>query len=213
MEYDQIYTFGNKLIRGAYHCIQINKEALIDDIQLLKGELKIDEPIEYGYLIGKNIYDMVGTGCSVQLLSYKITNILREHQITGWKTYPAILYDKKGNEVKEYSIFSITGRCGPVDWSKSEAFIKDPFVPGGSAANMLRGLYPDLDTWDGSDVFMTRGDSVWTFVTKKVRDLLVKNEATNILMEKITEKEMLDPRLPELDPETEAKILRIFGEK
>jgi len=214
MEYNQIYTFGNKDIRGSYHSIQINNEVIIDKVELLRGESDIDVPIKFGYLTGKNIYDLVGTGYSpLYLLSDNITNLLRDHKIIGWKTYPTMLYDRKGKEVKGYSIFSITGRCGPVDWSKSEKFVKDPFVPGGRAANMLRGLYPNMDIWDGSDVFMPNDDSLYIFLTKKVRDLLIKNEATNILMEKVTEKEMLEPLPLEIDSETEAKIHRIFGVK
>jgi hypothetical protein len=203
-----MYILENKDIRGTYISTPIHRKMPIDDIKLLKGESDIDVPIKFGYLLGKNIYDLVSTSyATLYLLSDRTTDLLREHKITGWKTYPAILYDRKGDEIKGYSIFSVTGRSGDIDWSKSEKFIKDPFVPGGRAANMLIGLYPHMRSWDGSDVFLAEGRG-FIFITKRVRDLLVKHKVTNILLTKVTEFEIREPIKPE-DIDEEA-IRRIF---
>jgi hypothetical protein len=197
IDYNQIYDFHDRDTRGAYNATLAIDQAPFDNVKLFRGELIVNTPFKFGYHFGAKIYDLVAIGfAGLYLLSDRVTNLLRDHQITGWKTYPAKLYDKKGNEFGGYSIFSVTGRCGPIDRSKSEKFIKDPYVPGGGAANMLRGTYPDLSTWDGNDVFTANGGTAYTFVTKKVRDLLVKNKATNILMEKLTEIEQIDHTIP-----------------
>ena len=39
---------------------------------------------------------------------------------SGWKTYPITLLDKANNEIKGYNGFSVTGSCGPIDYSKSK---------------------------------------------------------------------------------------------
>jgi hypothetical protein len=192
MNYNQIYDFRDRDARGAYNATEFT-DIINDHVKVFKGDAVIHTAPKFEYHFGKNLYDLVAIGyASLYLLSDKVTNLLQEHQITGWKTYPAILYDKQGKEIEDYSIFSVTGRCGPIDWSKSKKFVKDPYVPGGSAADMLRGIYFDWDTWDGSDIFTAEG-TLYTFVTQKIRDLLVKNKVTNILLNRITEIEMLAP--------------------
>lgn len=208
MDYDQFYIFQDKDTRGAYHVVRSMQQSQFDDYKLFRGELEISSPIKFSYLMGKNLYDLVGMGYAIiHLLSNRVTNVLKEHQITGWKTYPIIMYDRKGGEIKDYSIFSITGRCGSIDFSRSEKFIKDPYVPGGGRAELLKGLYFDLNSWDGSDIFTAEGGTAFTFVTKKVRNLLVKYKATNILMTKLPEFEILAPTMP---TDIDEKVLQQF---
>lgn len=96
----------------------------------------------------------------------------------------------KGYEDREYYLFTVTGQCSAIDYEKSETFIKAPFTPTGRPIEAKRGLYFNLSSWDGSDVF-TPEKSTFTFVTKKVERLLSKNKATNVIIENITKFEIL----------------------
>ncbi len=80
------------------------------------------------------------------LISEPFKKKLEENNITGWKTYPAILFDKMGNEVTNprYHGFTITGRCGPRILYKED----------GVTYNEGSQLDPAL--WDGSDIFIER---------------------------------------------------------
>jgi hypothetical protein len=203
MNYSKFYEFHDRMTRGAYNAIRTIDQTPFDGVKLLRGELNVNMSFRFAYHFGTKVYDLVAIGwAGIYLLSDKVINLLREHQITGWITYSTILYDKKDKEIEGYSLFSVTGRSGPIDWAKSEKFVKDPYVPGGGRADMLRGVYFDLDTWDGSDIFLADG-TLYTFVTQKVRDLLVKNKVTNILLERVTEIETIDHTIPfEVDQET-----------
>jgi hypothetical protein len=208
MDFNQFYQLSNKDTKGMLYASS-GKD--IDSYKLFRGELELDAPVKFFPNIGKKVYDVVGSGYALfDLFSSKITNTLAECKITGWKTYPCELYGWDGKKIEGYSIFSVTGRCGPIDWSKSEKFVKDPYVPGGRAAPMQKGVYFGLDTWDGSDIFTAEGGTAYTFVNQKVRDLLFKNKITNILLKRVTEVEILD--LPkEISPDRLKKIHRIFG--
>ena len=185
---------------------------IADDYKLFRGELELDSPVKFYPNVGKKPYDLVGSGWAIfHLFSSKIINILVENHITGWKIYPCELYGLDGKMIEGYSIFSVTGRCAPIDWTKSEKFIKDPYIIGGGAADMIRGIYFGLDSWDGSDIFTAEGGTAFTFVTQKVRDLLIKNKVTNILLERVTEMEILAPQSKEIDPCTVDKANRFFG--
>jgi hypothetical protein len=208
MDFNQFYQLSNKGVRGSF-CALSGMD--IDSNKLFRGELVLDYPMKFYPNIGKKIYDIAGSGYAIfDLFSNRTISILEDNQITGWKTYPCELYGWDRNRIEGYSIFSVTGRCAPIDWSKSEKFIKDFYVPGGGAADMLRGVYFGLDAWDGSDIFTAEG-TVFTFVTQKVRDLLLKNNITNVLLKRVTEIEILAPQSKEITPDTLDKINRLFG--
>jgi hypothetical protein len=208
MDFNQFYQLSSQDTRDMFYA---SPSMDIDSYKLFRGELELDFPIKFYPNIGKKVYDVVGSGyASFYLFSSKAINVLVANKITGWKTYPCELYGWDKKRIDGYSVFSVTGRCAPVDWSKSEKFIKDPYVLGGGAANMLRGIYFGLDAWDGSDIFTADG-TAFTFVTQKVRDLLLKNKITNISLERVTEIEILAPLPKETDPDILDKANRFFG--
>ncbi|MDH8701623.1 hypothetical protein M2138_000970 [Dysgonomonadaceae bacterium PH5-43] len=187
MDYNQIYIFGQRYTRGEFR-VYSHELVDVDSYNLHRGEEDIETPVNFFHVAGKKIYDLINIGSAiVVLLSERVINILKENQITGWKSYPAIIYDKQGNIIDNYSVFAVTGRCGPIDHYKSEEFIKDPYFEGGPYNEMLRGIYPDMEQWDGSDIFTAEGGTAYTFMSKKARDLLVKNKITNITLTKTTE--------------------------
>ena len=196
MEYTNLYTVGEKNIRGS---------ALVDNISeafdLKDGKLRF----RFSDSFGNKYYDLIFYNVSSFLFSSKIINLLLENNITGWRAYPAIIYDKKDNIIKGYSLFEVIGRCGAIDWNKSEKF-KKQFVPNAPFADMLRGIYPDLSAWDGSDFFMAEGKK-FIFVTEKVKDIFIKNKITNVNITKSTEFEMIEPSPPpNAEMEEKAKI-------
>jgi hypothetical protein len=192
---NDFFVFSDKHTRGAVHATNRIHPLEFDHVKIIRGESTINTVIDYYQFMGTKMYDLVGSGYSgLYLLSHKITNLLYESNITGWKNYPVILHDKKGNIIDGYSLFAIIGRCGAIDWSKSEKFQKK-FVPHAPFANMIRGAYFDIDTWDGSDIFLAEG-TLHMFVTRKVRNLLVKNKITNVDLTNITQYETSDRSIP-----------------
>ena len=179
MNYSDFFVLSDKDIRGTYHAIG---KDVINSIAYFKGEILEGEPLSFGYRsLGKNIHDYVGIGyAALYLLSEKVINLLKENNITGWKIYPCTLYDKRKKEVNGYSLFSVTGKCGPIVDSKSEILVKQ-LVPNGKPCKIYKGLYFDLDIWDGSDIFSLEG-TTFTIVTEKVRSLLLNNSVTNITL-------------------------------
>ena len=75
------------------------------------------------------------------LISSKFKAILEDHQISGWKTFPAILKGYDGKEIPNYHGFTITGRCGPRDRSRTK-LIDDKYY----------GVFLKAEEWDGSDI-------------------------------------------------------------
>lgn len=185
MDYNNIYSLSDKDLRGAINLLPCNK---MDYYKLFRGEVDDIGSVLFQINYGDKRYDIVNTGyAGLYLFSDKVISLLSENEINGWGTYPCQI---KGTNLKGYSVFTVTGRCNEIDYSKSERFMKQPYSPNGKAIEALKGLYFDIDTWDKSDIF-TPTNSVFTFITEKVNILFRKNKITNLKLEQITEVEII----------------------
>lgn len=150
----------------------------IEHILLLMGNYsEFELPIIFKHEYGKRLDDIIKTGySSLHLISNRFKQVLEEGHFTGWKTFPVKVLNKKGIEIEGYHGLSVTGRCGPVDWDKSQ-IIQKPFLKDGPLARYYKGFY--VDHWDGSDFFIP--EEYYTIcVTKRVAETLVKAKLTNI---------------------------------
>jgi len=120
--------------------------------------------------LGSKTFDFLNSGyAGLNLVSKKIIELFNNNAISGWRSIPVRI---KGYETYDYFILTVTGRCSAINYEKSELFIKAPFTPTGKPIEAKRGLYFDLISWDGSDVF-TPENSMFTFVTEKVVKILL----------------------------------------
>jgi len=149
-----------------------------DDIwRLIRGEMNLKSPITYRYHLGSKPLDLIETTFPARhLLSRRFVQALTAGGFTGWSTYPIRVLGKDGREIVGYHGFSITGKCGPVDWSRSERVDR---AFRGSTKTYLRGVYFDETTWDGSDVFLVEG-SARICVVQSVYEVLKPLFLTNV---------------------------------
>jgi hypothetical protein len=85
------------------------------------------------------------------LLGERVVDLLRSSGFTGWRLVPVELRHKAGDVLSTYHYLCVHGRCGAIDDSRSERMEKR--FPGG-VFPVLKGLYFDPATWDGSDIFI-----------------------------------------------------------
>jgi hypothetical protein len=116
--------------------------------------------------------------------------VLESNNLTGWKTFVVKVLDKQGQEIQGYYGLSITGRCGKIDYSKSE-IIEKRLVPNGPLGKYYKGLHIGLDKWDGSDFFIPE-KYLGTIITSKTADILKKSQLTNIKLQNLAEIETPD---------------------
>ncbi len=145
-------------------------------LQLCWGEYLEDtqfpivfHPIRYS---GKNFKDVLSLryGTFVFLISDRFKSLLEGNGITGWKSYPIEVYDKKGNPILGYSGFSITGRGGEMEGARSPKWKE-------ICDSRQRPRYHPKQ-WDGSDIF--RIDPAYLVISKKLRDILIESKITGV---------------------------------
>ncbi len=187
MDYSNFFEFSTNYIDSN---LLVETDQIDDEKPYVYGEAAVDKPIVFEYYMGKKIYDIIDTDwVSGYLISEKIKSALEENSITGWKTYPAEVRNKKGKHIEGYSLLAVTGRSGPIDDAKGEVFLKDPPIPLGGRYKMKRGLYFDLAAWDKSDIFIPEG-SLSIIVTAKVKKLLEKIKASNVWLRHVSDVEI-----------------------
>lgn len=184
VEIKDFFIFGTSHIASTFQANSTSLATNIDDANdyddLIIGKYdSITFPVIFKQAYGKKLLDILGTGWpGLYLISDKMKKILKENQLTGWKTFPIKLYDKKENEILGYQGFSVVGRCGPIDDRKAE-IVNRQRIPTGPTFKVYKGLYIGLDKWDGSDFFIPN-ESLFFIVTKKTQVILSQINLTNI---------------------------------
>jgi hypothetical protein len=188
----EFFDFSGKLSLSTVqaYAVGLKKDVngVSDHWNLIKGKYdNIDFPVVFKQHSGKNFSDMLDTGWpNFHLISDRMKCLLEENHLTGWKTFPIKLYDKKNNEISGYYGFSITGQCAPVDYGKSE-IIEKRRVPTGPICKFYKGIF--IDKWDETDFFSPK-NTYALFVTHRVAEILTKNKITNICLVPLSEYEM-----------------------
>lgn len=126
-------------------------------------------PVAYRHIDGNRLRDMIDMRFDGEciLISNKLKTILYENALTGWETFPVIVYGKKGNEINGYNGFTVTGKGGErVVLPHPE---EDLFYYGKPEYNQW-----DIREWDGTDFFQIKPGYVG--VTQKVKYLFSANK-------------------------------------
>jgi hypothetical protein len=157
---------------------------------LLRGDVKPSEPLEVRHMRGTHAPSLaIHTGFSLLLHDSIIEAFIQKH-ITGWDSFRITLYGKSDEIIPNYSGISITGRCNPLDYYRSEIVYKE--YPGGISPR-FKGNYFKDDIWDGTDMFMDnpdeRGYTLHMYVSNRVKVIFDNNKIKNLQLTKLTETE------------------------
>ena len=116
-------------------------------------------------------------------MSPRIRKLLHDNEVTGWCTYPVEIL--VGQATYEYFGLVVTGRCGSLVTKREEM----KRFPAGQFP-ILRGICFGIDTWDGSELFMSTDLSAWVFSVGRVKSL-VSNYVKNVNFEPLTDVEQI----------------------
>jgi hypothetical protein len=192
MESKDFFSLSSKLVSSTVQAsavgLKIGENNIDDHWNLINGNYKgIDFPVVFKQDDGKKFNDILDTGWpSLYLISERLKDVLEENSLTGWKTFPIKLYDKKGNEISGYHGFSVTGTSGPTIYDNCE-IVERRMVPDGPICHYYKGVF--IDKWDGTD-FFTPDKTGWIFITKKAADVLKKNKVTNLELKNLADHEI-----------------------
>ena len=126
---------------------------------------------------GSKIHEInPSAGVCYPIVSDRVISILEDNGITGWKTYPIILYDKHGNRLDGYNGFYVDVMKGMgLDFEPPQDRC-DKTTEDWKWIVTKRG-WLDITNWDGMD--FTRAERA-TIVTERVVNLFKKEKVTGI---------------------------------
>ena len=150
-----------------------------DAYKLTKGEIKPESSVKIKWASGgKKPLDIIHTTFVTPIIVHRrVIDCLSDNKLTGWDTYPVDIIDKDDCIVDDYFGLSVVGRCGEIIDSLSKKLEKD--FPGGRFT-VFQGLFFSDDSWDGSDIFMSKSNVGWVFITQSVKAALEKSKVKTL---------------------------------
>jgi hypothetical protein len=161
-----------------------------ETLALTRAEATPSGPIPLYYRMGRAVPSDViwTTGLHPVIVHKRVIDLLLDHRFTGWGTYPVEVYGKQGEPYPDYLGLSFTGRCGPIDGSRSERTLVE--MPGGLVPHW-KGIYFDEQSWDGSDFFMCSDGKGWMFVTEDVVKAFKKTKVRGVTFDSLDSIELM----------------------
>lgn len=148
---------------------------------LLGGSYEPKGPLRFESHLGRKPCDLMATGyAGLYLISEQLYKLLVNGGFTGWKIYSVEVFRRNGELLPGYFGWSITGRCGSIDESKSASIITYPKHSRGRSVKMLKGLVFDPSSWDGSDIFLSHGGGRYPFCTHRVARAIKDSAISNV---------------------------------
>lgn len=128
-------------------------------------------PIVFHQIDGTKLRDIIDSRrVDFDVISERVESILCKHNITGWKTYPVRIFDKKENEIFGYRGFSVLGRGGRLIYLKDGPEVNFRFEK--------KDKILDLTEWDGSDIFLVFG--VGIIISDRAMKLFKENRVSAV---------------------------------
>lgn len=184
--FDALYTLDDPLSNPPYRGRLDNFTE--ESLAITRAKHVPSSPVIVRHKMGGAPKDFIWTTLVYPVfVSQRVIDLFQDQGFTGWTTYPAVVYAKDGSTIPGYQGLAITGRCGPIDESRSERAFHTTRT---GQHPILRGLYFDPESWDGSDLFTTSSLSGWRFVTEKVKRALEKARVRNVEFRRLTEVEL-----------------------
>lgn len=179
--FDRIYDLSNALKPGFVTARIVTSDGSIAG----ENDAVISDParvLHWTSVGGQRRSAVVWTSSHFFLIDEALADALAKAGVTGWIPQPAECLDVEVES--SYVGFRITGRCGPQDTSRG-TWVRDEAAPGPWKV-VLRGLYFDESTWDGSDVFSPQ-DMYACLLTSKAARVFVEADVENIQLTKAVE--------------------------
>ena len=132
----------------------------------------IQFPVHFHQIDGKKLRDVLESrSTQFDIISERMRSLLESHDISGWKSYPVRIFDRKENEITGFCGFSIVGRGGCIQ------YLRDGWEINFNYKKEDRVF--DISQWDGSDIFLVYGGGV--FITERVMKLLKNNKIAAVV--------------------------------
>ena len=149
---------------------QLTLPVEVDRWSLLLGEWTPFAAVPAKWATKKRQADIVWADALLVMVSDRIVTLFASHGVSGWRTVETTLTGAGGR----YHILVIEGRAGAMRYTQPP---NTPVLPGERRPGWRMNF--DLDTWDGSDVFVAEG-TIYLIVTERVQRLLEQERICNV---------------------------------
>lgn len=145
--------------------------------QIKKGKLTFTESI------GKVSGDLAIGSWVTTFFSERFVKLLKENKIKSFKTYPIKFKSRHGNKTKYYYL-EVNNKLSPRDDLAKAVDIYAYYDKTKKIGIGKKGLYFELNEWDGSDIFGISG-TLFYIVTRRLKDIIEEAELKNVVFRNV----------------------------
>jgi hypothetical protein len=175
--FDKMFSLGST---GSSRAFRGNINLTSDEtFGLTRAEMQPSHPIIVEWAMGSTKPgDVIWTTMAVVVIvSDSVVQLLRSHGFTGWSLYDVSVQDKQGQLIPGYSGLAITGRCGQIDYTRTNVV---PRIYPAGIFPIGKGLLFDPESWDGSDLFMPAGNVGHKLMVERVKKAFERAKIRNV---------------------------------
>ncbi len=158
--------------------------------KIKRGKFDADEILHLIKNRGE-LFDPVLKGTLVPLINNEVKEVFERTGLTGWKSTPVKLEIKRGQFNYDYHRLFIIGAIGPILYD--DAPILEKTVDLGYQMykkKYKKGLILDLNTWDGTDFFMSTDTSGYIIISEKAKETIELTKTDNVIITPVQELEV-----------------------
>lgn len=124
--------------------------------RMIRGDIHLEGPLNMKVKKGGRLLDFVHNDLLIPIVSSGVIKVFEKAGFSGWRHFPVAIEDKDGKRKKDaYSWLAVTGRAGPLAECAAEKWKELP--DGTRVPRRLKGFHFDVETWDGSSLFLLKG--------------------------------------------------------
>jgi hypothetical protein len=153
--FTQLFAISDPLSKKAFRG---NFQPIEESLMILRGETSPQIPPEVTWHMRGDVPgDVIWASDGISIVvGPRVIEILQEGKFRGWQSHPVHLTGKEGEQFDGFAVLSLTGRCGPTDYRRSEIVMRKQ--PNKTWVPHVRGRFFEPSSWDGSDLFMEHAD-------------------------------------------------------
>jgi len=176
--FDRIFLLGEPGNSRAFR-VDLGVDTREDAFGLTRAEVRPSHPLSAEWAMGqaKPLEVIRTTFAAPIIIADAVVQLLRTEGFTGWSLYDVAVRGKQGQPIPGYHGFSVTGRCGNIDWAQGVEVLR---IYPARVSPVWKGLFFDPESWDGSDVFMPAERVGYVFVVEEVKKAFEQAKIRNV---------------------------------
>lgn len=151
--------------------------------QIFDESIEPEQPVPFKVMTGRRAMDVYGCSGGPIVYSEELVRALERARCSGLRSYSALIYDRTDTRVIDEQVRWVvpTARAGPIDRQRGAALLADlEYLEADPCYEEAYGLFFDIKSWPGTDVFRLKHEQSRVLVTRRVVEVVERSACRGV---------------------------------